>query len=363
MGNYNSFLGGLIFGSDSGTPVSFAIDTGMLFLSHGDSIGFEHSCIEALSDQTLKLHLYVSATNGNPDSNIVYVYLPAGTGDDIDRPDTSTPVVQFTSTTVGFVLGWNSMNIPNMHWPSSRTIWMILANLNTAPTVNFPTIQIRGGLDGPAGLAVGVGDPATSHKIWSNTSGWVGDGVGGAGTVAPYVVEYPSGKSYGNPYVSAAQPPAANQNFRGDAITPTENLTISGFWGSPDSNLGSMHIYDGTTDLLNYNISTDLNSQQRAGGMRFDAITLTGGTTYFLLQKATANDAFGSFFNMGTGAYQAVINAGGALRYAAGSTLATTTSNDQFYYQLWVEVADNPVISSSTGGGGTSIIASGVWGF
>jgi len=354
-------LGQFAVGNDTGAAFSFSVDSSLVYGTSGDSFGIEHVCIEELDNDTLLAHVYCTAITGTPDSMVAYIYLPAGaSGDDIDRPDITSPSAQYTSDTVDFSggVGWKTFTFTGVTWPQGKTIWIIIANTHATPASNYPDIQLRGGLDGFLGLTSGSGNPSRSHNCWQNSSGWTADGSAQAGSVGAYVIEYPSGNSYGNPWVVNSAGHASNTNYRGNRITPTEDIAIRGLWMAPDSNMGSVHVVQDSTDHLNLTISTDWNAAQRGGGARFSPITLTGGLAYDLLFKPGANDTMGAFYTMGTGATAGVKNAGGALRLVDGATLDSLAYNDEQYFAMWAEFDDNPEIAA--GGGGDPFPSQGI---
>jgi len=351
---YNFWPSQLSTDLDVGASTGFAIDSALVFGTSGDSIGVEHAARYGLSNETIRVYVYVNSITGTPDSMTAYIYNPANaSGDDPDRPDTTSSTVQYTSDTISMAsgAGWHVFTFTGVTWPVGKTLWFIIANTHATPASNFPTIEIRGALEG--GHIPG-GNAGVAHRVWQNTSGWTLDGTVG-GAYGSAVVEYVTdGVSIGHPYIVQDAAHASNTNYRGNRFTPTEDLKITCIHGTSDSNFGSLHVVQNTTDSLNLTITDDWNAQQRGGGTCFEPVTVTGGLAWDILQKASSNDTFGAIYTMGTGTTpDAVKAAGGAFRYVDGATLGSLTYTETKYYAMMIEFSDNP---AQAGGSNTDLL-------
>ena len=349
---FNSLPFGLSLAAiDSGAATSFTIDSAFVAGVSGDALGVMHQWREAVSNQTVLLYVYITAVTGTPNSVTAYIYNGADDGENTLRPDIAEGVIYTSDVVDCSTTGWKVFTFTGVTRTISTTSWFLVTNTTGTPTSNYFDVQVRGALDSAQDMA--NNQAFYGHQSLTNTAGFSTDGTLAGGT-SPTVVTYPSGASYGNPYVAAGAAHASNTNYRGNRFTPTEDMQVSGFFGIIDTNFTTMHVAQGASELLN--LTVDETSQARSAGAFFAPITLTGGLAYDFLQKAGSADTFSATFTMGTSPPANVQLAGSPLTYVDGATLGSLTETTTTVYKMAIEISANPAIA---GGGGMRLAGHG----
>lgn len=334
---------------DGGSATSNCVlDSALVYGTSGDTCAVEHTARESQTSGNMTVYWYCTAASGTPNEALTYIYLPAGAGEDADRPDTGG-VAQYTSGNVDFTgcgtAGWHSGAFTGVTTVAGNVMWFLVANTEADPVTNSVTLQSRGALDQATSgyLLNSVG----THMIYFNSNGWTADGTITSGALAPMVICYASGNCYGNPYVTAGAAHASNANHRGNRITVPENLYISFFSGVLDTNYSSSTIARGATKDLD--LKVDATIATRIGGTSFTPVLIQKGVATDILQTPGTSDTYGSTFTMGNSPPADVQAAGSPLCYVDGATLGSLTEACTSIYFMTIEVSENPAVTSSGG--------------
>lgn len=274
------------------------------------------------------------------------------------KPGTTTRATSTATTMPGAVDKWIKFAFGTPYTPAvGEILWITVYNTSGAPATDFPgimtattalNVQLSGG-----GVACG----------FTTTDGFSTNGT--AANEVPFVLKCGS-NYFGNPFTQTnTSYYSSNTRQRGIVVTPTEDIAVNGAMFNPISSaFNEVKIYDNTTApggtaLATYDMDSNANATTGdvCGGVTFASYTLTGGTTYKIVNTFASSattptvwqiedySSYSSIFdavraNDQIGCPWSCIDDG-----AGGWTIDKSICPA---YALYID--DNPAISSSGGG-------------
>jgi hypothetical protein len=227
---------------------------------------FMNSMSGTLANLSVKATIYNEKTNGNT------------------QPGTTVRATStaFVAPVPGAGFGWLKLTFGTPYTPAiGESLWIILTNTATAPTVDYPNILTQpNALTGRSNNLVG----------YSTTNGF--STVGTVQSRMPCIITIGSGYA-GSPITQYTATFYTNNTLkRGIVVTPISNVTID-LWQTSGAStvLTGIQVFlapagPGTTPLYSYTLGTDTNATtDRVFGSKIlnPALQLLAGNTYYVV--------------------------------------------------------------------------------
>lgn len=358
---YSRLFGSLWLGPRSAGTAgnTVAIDSAFLFETSGDAFFAQFVSPITQSSATLTFYAYVMAVTGTPDFQLHVRKAAQGSGD-VDRPETAGSSISSSPSTLtlgaGDVGTWVSLTC-TVSLTAGETYFAIIGNTHATPASNHATFRYRStmGAFGAAG-----------YDLWNEAclAGYTSSGFTTDPTVTSvgpgtFVLKFSDGTLLGFPYVDSAGH-ANNTDDRGIRFTPTEDVVISG--------LGFGYLLGAVTEDLSIytsagavvlDVPIDTSPMYSVGSnhsfLRFAPITLSGGTSYDIVERSTTSRGSGTLYTMGeieANVPADVLACRPPFSFVGGATAGSYTADTSTIFRVGLLVDNLPAISGGGAGWG-----------
>jgi len=340
---YSNALSMFVGASGIASAATFALDSAFTYETGGDALVAAFIAPVGQTNAALKIYAYLTAITGSPSDVRAAIWASATSGDP-DRPQAGASALA-TSAVVdltGASAGWVTFTIASVSLTQGVSYLIIIDNRTGTPASNYPTFGTRYG--------IGFAGVSSVHSLGHTADGITTDPTQYADSAA-LVLAFSDGTVLGNPYPTYANH-ASNADTRGNRVSFSEDLVISGAWWYGGSAFTNFKIYatDGT-ELLSQAIG--FREANRIGGVRFAPYTLTGGTEYDCMLTVSGATTNGYIGNTGAGTVPADVTAciPSWIKGHVSGTPGSLTPDTAKFMMMGFFIDNNPAIA------GTSTVA------
>jgi hypothetical protein len=338
----------LVIGGDAGSAAGYALDSAYTFMSAGDAFVLQFYAIESQTNGNFTAYAYCSALTGSPTVRAELRIGPDTDGEDPDRPDTALSVISLSAQATPVVNRWTRFDFTGVTLQQNEAYFVIIYNDSASPTTAYPTYLQRGALDS-AGLLYGAG--YAPFKPGYTANGFTADPTMQAGSVAPMVIKYNSGKIQGMPYVGT-ESHANNQNLRGNRITSEGRFQVYGVYkiGTAAAQCNFCGLYSGGSTLREVTVSS-VAIRNRLNQFFLDPVLVNG--TVDILVGFSASTTSGVIYNMGEAEANLPADVLAcrplSIAYVDGSNASSLTADNSKVYSMAISIYSMPDPESSGG--------------